>query len=233
MIDLTNKLEVFIITNGRSTFEYCHRAIEDQEATFKIKVIRDMKWVDALNACLEQCETPHFLRVDDDFVLHKHALPYMWEVFRKHPNVGRMSMYLCLLWEDWTRKIAGGVKIYNKDIVKKLGGFKASKRFGKVDKVFYKAVRRSRYIYTKNKSIVGLHTMGEWKEQLRYEKLWSDQSAAPYQKVTHKRMKRYSKDLEYQWSLRGDFLKRLNRKKRTQFYKYLTQIPKTDAEENS
>jgi len=75
IIDLREKFNVFIITNGRSTFEYCHEAIKGQIGVLvNIHIVRDRKWVDANNYCLANCPSKYFLRVDDDMMLHPKAL---------------------------------------------------------------------------------------------------------------------------------------------------------------
>jgi len=211
-------LEAFIITNGRSTFDYVKRALEEQSMDFKITVIRDMKWVDALNKCVELCESTHYIRCDDDFILHPLAIEFMWENISQKP----MSAFcVAKLWEDWTRKPVGGIKIYNRDIVADLGGFKAS-HLGKVDKIFKKRLDRSKYSTSGcGKSIVGLHACGEWKEQLRYEALWSSLAKSPYKKTTHDVMSKYTKSVRQQFKMRKKFIENKNRSKKTDFYRFI------------
>ena len=213
-------LEAFIITNGRSTFKYTKIALMQQSMKFKITVIKNMNWVDALNKCLKICTSTHYLRCDDDFILHPLAIEFMWERCRQNKNA---AFCVAKLWEDWTKKPVNGIKIYNKDIVLKLGGFSAN-HLGKVDKIFKKRLDRSKYSSSGcGKSVVGLHTCGEWEEQLRYEALWSSMSDTPYKKTTHKDMSVYKKSVKQQFKMRKTFIenKNKNKSKNTDFYKFI------------
>jgi hypothetical protein len=211
-------LEVFIITNGRSTFPYVKKAMEGQSIDLKITVLENMNWVDALNRCLGLCESTHYVRCDDDFILHPLAIEYVWEKCKRKPN---SALWLAKLWEDWTNKVAGGIKIYNKEVVLELGGFQAS-HLGKVDKMFKKQLDKSRFSMSGCKdSIVGLHACGKWKEQLRYEKLWSAMAKRPYQKTTHAQMAKYKKSVKEQYKMRTKFIEKKNKAKKTDFYKFI------------
>jgi len=127
-------LELFVITNGRKTFDYVMRSIEEQSVHRKVTVIRDMLWVDALNECANKCQSSYYLRVDDDMVLHKCCVAYYLTRIRvaERKNGG---VVVCRLWEDWSKKPVHGLRMYSRKAAKKLT-FEAS-RLGKVDKVFH------------------------------------------------------------------------------------------------
>jgi len=213
-------LEAFIITNGRSTFEYALKALQQQTFKFKITILRDMKWVDALNECLNRSSASHFIRCDDDFVLHPRAIEFMWN---RYQTVSKLKtiMLVAKLWEDWTSRIAGGVKIYNAEFVKDIGGFKVN-HLGKVDKKFREQVQETNYRMDGcKKSVVGLHTCGSWEEQLRYETLWSKLADHAYKKTTHNDMKKYKKPLDEQFAMRTKFVEKINKRYRTFFHEFL------------
>jgi len=127
-------IEAFIITNGRGTFEYAHRSLKEQTfKNLKITVIRDRKWIDAVNECLSKCSSTFFIRVDDDMFLHPYCVEYMYHQ-AKRINQRRIAAYSCKLWEDWAGKIAGSVKVYHKkNVVSKLGKFRVNKLGKKVE----------------------------------------------------------------------------------------------------
>lgn len=214
-------IEAFVITNGRSTFDYAVRSLEEQTTTIKITVIRDMKWVDAVNKCVALCESPYFVRVDDDMFLHKKCVAYMASRI-KHKNRKRVCAYSYKLWEDWQHKIAGSVKVYNVNLVKKMGGFTVNK-FGKIDKKFNAAAKKKRLRIVKDPSVVGIHATGSWEDQQKYRLLWSKNNArttlvrpASYLKA----QKTYKKSLDEQYALVNRLTKR-NKRLKTRFFRFM------------
>lgn len=169
-----NDLEIFVITNGRGTFDYTMKHLEKQTTQRKITVIKDMKWVDALNKCVDLCKSEFFLRVDDDMILHKHSLSYYLSRI-KHTKKKKGGIYVCKLWEDWSRKPAGGLRMYSTAVTKKLR-FKAS-RLGKVDKVFKNRLDKIGYKQIKDPSLVGLHVLADRMDQKKYRRLWRNNNA--------------------------------------------------------
>ncbi|KKN09479.1 hypothetical protein LCGC14_1046200 [marine sediment metagenome] len=168
-------LEIFVITNGRKTFEFTMKSLENQTQKRKITVIRDMKWVNALNKCIDLCESEFFLRIDDDMAIHQFAIAYyINRTIRVRKS--KTGVYVCKLWEDWSNKPAGGLRMYRHDITSKIR-FRPSK-LGKVDKVFRDDLQRRRWKQTKDKSILGLHMLGSIEDQQKYRKLWRDKNAS-------------------------------------------------------
>lgn len=212
-------VEVFLITNGRSTFDYALKSLEEQTVKVKITVIKDMKWIDAVNECVDRCESPYFIRVDDDMFLHPQCASYM---IHRISSRKKICAYYYRLWEDWQKKIAGRVKLYNRDLVRKIGGFTTNK-FGKIDKTFHTTCKKKKVRISRNASIVGIHACGTWSEQQRYRKLWSKENAkvelirpSSYLRA----QKRYKKTLGEQYNL-IKLLKKKNRKIRSDFSKFL------------
>ncbi len=167
-------LEIFVITNGRGTFDYVMAALEAQTEKRRITVIRDMKWVDALNQCVKLCESNYFLRVDDDMVLHPYAVAYFLTKMQKIRK-RKGGVYVCRLWEDWSKKPVNGIRMYSRKVAKRLG-FKASK-LGKVDKVFQAKLIKSGRRQLKDGGIVGIHILGSIEDQKKYRKLWRNKNA--------------------------------------------------------
>ena len=125
-------LEAYIYTNGRSTLKYCLSSLQEQTVLGKISVFKNQNLLVALNKTLETTQATHFVKIDDDFVLHPRALEYMWEQFQNFEDMKKVGLYCCQLWEDWTHKPIMGVKIYSVDLLKQIGGF-FSDKYGKVD----------------------------------------------------------------------------------------------------
>jgi len=213
-------MEAFVITNGRSTFNYSIRSLEEQDKKIKITVIRDMKWVDAVNECIKLCESPYFVRVDDDMFLHPLCISYMHEMISKKKK--KICAYSYRLWEDWQNKIAGRVKVYNKSLVKRMGGFTANK-FGKIDKNFSAVAHKRKFRIRKDSSIVGIHACGSWAEQQRYREIWATENATVRlirPKKYLRSQKKYKKELDTQYSILRK-LKKKNKQMKTNFYAFM------------
>lgn len=217
-------VEAFIITNGRSTFEYALKSVEEQSVDLKkITVIRDMKWIDAVNRCVELCESRFFLRVDDDMFLHPRCVEYMYRQTVKNKKVNRIAAYVCKLWEDWQSYVAGSIKLYQTARVKEMGGFKAN-AMGKIDKPFEVAMKKKKFIVVKdNKSVVGVHGMGTWEEQEHYRTLWLKNNS----KIKYKRpkkyllsQKRYKKTPHKQYVI-AKGLRKVNKRRNSGFWHFL------------
>jgi glycosyltransferase involved in cell wall biosynthesis len=212
---------IFSITNGQESFQYSLQSLKDSWGrTEEIKVFRDMNWLDAVNACITHCDTPYFFRVDDDFILHPQAIAYMRQQVLNLPHPERMGIYYCHLWEDWMSRVRASIKIYNAAALRAIGGFKCDEQ-GKVDLTTNALLQKAGYDLVKDMSVVALHACGSWDEQLKYEQMWSQIAATPYEKPTREQMKRYCKPLDEQYAMRTRFLEGLNEKNRTLFHHYL------------
>jgi hypothetical protein len=159
--------EAFIITNGRSTLTYCLKSLTEQSIDRKFTVLRDMVWVDALNQCLELCHSDFYIRIDDDMFLHPHFFAYCSYIIEKASV--KFGVRSFKLWEDWSNRPGGYIKLYKTAVAKKVG-FKVNK-LGKADKPFFATLRKTKYTHIKDASLVGLHACGNRKDQLRYRKL--------------------------------------------------------------
>tara|TARA_Y100000034_G_scaffold92333_1_gene111576 strand:- start:21803 stop:22486 length:684 start_codon:yes stop_codon:yes gene_type:complete len=216
-----NFLEAFIITNNRESFSYCYKSVEQQSIKLPIKVIEGMSFVDANNKALKDCRSQFYFRIDDDFILNKHAFAFMYKTLKNHKKNDNTILYGCRLWEDFTKKVIKGLKVYNTSLTRKLGKFKAN-NLGKIDKIFKKRVDKSKFGSVQDRmSVVGIHACATWEEQLRYEQLWTNNAKVKHKKTTRASMKKYGKDLPYQYELSGDFLINVNKKRKSSFYKFL------------
>lgn len=210
-------IETFVITNGRSTFPFVMRSLEEQTLSLKITVVRDMKWVEALNKCLEMSQSDYFVRCDDDHFLHPRALEFMWKNVQSIRE--KMAMYYCKLWEDWSNHPGGGVKLYHTARVREIGGFHANK-YGKVDKVFKKQVQKSKYVLGACNGLLGVHAVAPIEEQIRYEKLWLSQASKKYRKPATNTAN-YKKTVQEQFEMRIGKVEKVNERRKTDFHRFL------------
>lgn len=220
MVALNMDLQVFVITNGRASFEYTMKTLENQSVSREIIVVRDMKWVDALNYCACNSSADFFLRVDDDMLLHPRAVEFF--VYVIESNKKKLGAYQCKLWEEWWKKIAGSLKIYNSQLMKKMR-FRAS-RLGKVDKTFRKDITKTSYELIKDGSVVGIHMLNSENDQIKYRNLWRDHNAEIGEKEFSQTFDNIvhpcNITLEEQY-LKIGFLRKLNYRLSTRFGKWL------------
>ena len=211
-------MEAFVITNGRKTLDYTLRSIDEQTLHIKTTVIRDLKWVDALNLCCRQATSDFYFRIDDDMFLHKLAFEYYCEAIKLHKNIG---VYECKFWEDWSSKPAGSLKLYNSSVVKKIG-FRPN-RLGKVDKTFAEDLSKTKYARIKDKSMIGLHACASAEDQIRYRSLWKNNnstlSESEFSKTFDNLIHRCNKTLDDQYSVLSRIFS-INRRYKTGFYKF-------------
>lgn len=213
-------LEAFVITNGKSTLQFVIKSLEAQTVPIKYTIVRDMKWVDALNHCLQKCESKHYIRIDDDMFLHKNYVKYI--LSRSSLQDNAVAAYSCRLFEDWTHKIAGTIKVYNADNVRKIGGFKVNK-MGKVDKCFQACVNKNKMQFVKDLSVVGIHACGTWDEQKAYMELWMKKNGSVFYEEPKEYLRsqqKYAKSLEQQYLLLNN-LHKMNRRMQSKYYYFL------------
>lgn len=211
------KTDIFIITNGRSTFKYALESAEKQEADVRITIIENMKWVDALNRCLELCQSDFYLRQDDDMFIHPLCVKYLLYKAKKVPNIGA---YMGKLWEDWSGRPGGNIKLYNKTAVKNIG-FKANK-LGKVDKPFFKKMLKTKYKAIKDNSLVGLHACGTIEDEKMYRDLWLTKNSKIYYDEPIEldlARKLYKKTIQEQYDLLKVLMKK-NKRMKSCFYDF-------------
>lgn len=217
-----NDLEVFVITNGRSTFDSVIRSLKEQSNPIKVTVVRDMVWVDALNECVKLCESEFFIRVDDDMFLHKFAVDYYRSKIPKLKN--KCGIYVCRLWEEWSSKPINGLRMYRTSLARKIT-FKPSK-LGKVDKIYRKTMSKMGYEEFRDKAIVGVHALSSEADQLKYRDLWRDKnsqlSQSEFKKTFDNKIHRVNISIENQYFLLTK-MRKINSKHKTKYDKFITE----------
>ena len=215
-------LTVFSITNGRSTHSHSLKSISTS-GDVEVVVVKNMRWMEALSLCLASCKTPYFLRVDDDMILHSQAVTYIQHVLPQTENFGILYW---MLWETFTDRVRESIKVYSVEALKRIGGFHADPKTGKVDRVTNPMLESAGFPVIPDPSVLALHICGTWEEQETYEQFWSSMAIAPYHKPNRKAVRSYcgTKSLQEQCTMRGEFLESLNRKRQTPFSTFLESV---------
>jgi len=224
IIDLNGKLEVFFITNGRSTAPYAQHSLDEQLGVkFKMTVHKDMDWLEANRRILDVCKSRFFLRVDDDMILNGHAISYMWLCLEKQSSITALRGWK--LWEPYSNKVVKGIKAYDFELAKKIV-FRIS-NIGKIDKLFTQDAEKTDYRVRYGNDVVGVHACSNYDEHLRYALMRGEQKGKDF-KAEKRWMKKvitgYDESLEKQKKLTGRFLYRVNKKHRTGFYRFIKEI---------
>jgi hypothetical protein len=221
MINLSGTIDVFVITNGRSTFDYCKKSIENQQGViFKPTYIKNRGWQEAHEILLKKCESKFALRVDDDMLLHPMALKFMYQCVKKQKD--DIALRGWRLWEPWSNKVCKGIKVYNHKIAKKVG-FKLD-HLGKIDKPFTRNAEKAGYKIKYTRDVVAIHSCGDFSEHLKY---WEMRGEAKNGNFTEKKIwaenliKSCKMNLQEQYDLNKKFIGDYNIKKGYDFGKFI------------
>jgi hypothetical protein len=208
-VSVSDQIEAFVVTNGRKTLDHVLRLLEAQTLPIRVTVIRDKKWIDALNEINERATCPFYLRVDDDMILHSSAAEYMIRHASKTSE--KVAFYMCHLYEPSTNTVVRGIKTYRTEAAKDIG-YEVD-RFGKIDKIFLKKCGKKGYKIKIDDSIVGVHATSDLEDEKRYQQLWADNS----RKGFNRDIVRTSFSIEEQAKMCGKFIGKMNIKNGTRF----------------
>jgi len=116
--DLSDAVTVFVTTVGAPTFEACLRHLEEQDCAFRMQIIDHVAPMNvAFQRMLDECRTPYYVQVDEDMLLHPHAVRTLYEAI-----VGagpKAAMYVAALYDVHVARCIQGVKIFRHDIVRR------------------------------------------------------------------------------------------------------------------
>jgi hypothetical protein len=116
--DLSSKVSVFVTTMGSASFELCLQFLEQQDCSFRIKVISNIAPMSAaLQKMLDDCDTEFFVQVDEDMLLYPHAVRTLFE--RMNGHAGNIALHVEYLYDTHLRRCIQGVKIFRAKIVKR------------------------------------------------------------------------------------------------------------------
>lgn len=221
LIDLSDKIHVYLITNGRSTFPYVLKSLESQSGVnFNFDIIKDMNWLEANRKILSECPAPFMVRLDDDMILHEKAVAFMWHC------VNNLSKDIVLrgwrLWEPYSNKICKGVKAYHTQRARKIG-FRPND-LGKIDKPFKADANEHRLKIDYSDDVIAIHCCSTFEEHHRYNLMRGEDKGKNFKKDTEwlkNSINNCSLTLDEQSKLSGKFLNNHNKKKKTKFFKFI------------
>jgi len=220
--DVSGLLTVFIITNGRSTYDYCHKALEaSQGALFKYKVIRDKGWLEANQSILDECETPYFVRVDDDMLVHPRCIEYMAHCV-SNENDKKIALRQWKLWEFYSDKPIRSIKMYSRDLARKIG-FRIN-HLGKIDKTFRQDCVKDELKIQSYKDIIAVHSCGEVDEHLEYAKMRGEHKGEDFEKKARfikNSISKLTMDLDAQYGAMHKKLMKEAKKDKSDFYYWI------------
>jgi len=178
-MNFNSLFDVFVITNGRESFDYVIQSLKNQiGVTSNIIEVRDKTWLDACNYCLAYSDKPYYFRIDDDMILHPMTFLFYFEAVKnnKEENV---VLFNYKLWEPWNKRLAGNLKVYNRKLTKVLG-FEVDKN-GRVDKIFKQKSEQNNFKYASDKySCVGIHAACSYKDNMFYSELRKEKGTERY-----------------------------------------------------
>jgi hypothetical protein len=223
MLDLKGHLEVFIITNGRSTYPYCLKSVNEQVGVkFKLTIIEGKAWLEANELCLAQCESKYFLRVDDDMLLHPRALHFAaGETTNRNSNE---ALKFWKLWQPYSGDIINGIKAYHTELTRKVK-FRTN-HLGKIDKPFYADLKTHNLVRKGSTSVIGVHSCSNAKEHIDYALRRGEQNGKDFKKKRARLnalISSYSGSLEDQYKILTGKLIKINHKQNSSFYKFLSE----------
>ncbi len=109
---------VFVTTIGdEANFSDCMAHLRAQTVRCRIEVIDRVAPMSAAFACMhERCTTPYYVQVDEDMLLHPHALEQLHAEIAQAP--AEVAMVCAALWDCDIERAILGVKIYRHEIVR-------------------------------------------------------------------------------------------------------------------
>ncbi len=116
-VDLREEVTVFVTTIGMPSYPDCLAALARQDSLFRLEIIENVApFTRALQMMLDNCRTPHFVQIDEDMILHPHAIRTLLTHAR---NAGpAVAGVVYNLYDVHLGRSIRGVKIYRHDIVR-------------------------------------------------------------------------------------------------------------------
>jgi len=221
VIDLRGKIDVFIITNGRSTFPFCEKTVNEQVGVkFSMSVHRDTDWLTSNKRMFEVSEAKYCLRVDDDMFLNNNTLRFMWYCLKNTSD--KVALRGWRLWEPWSNKMCKGIKVYNRKLANKIG--LRIDNLGKVDKPYTSDAEKKGYKIEYSRDMIAIHAAGRFEEHVKYWEMRGESKGPEFKKKlkwAKESMKKYNLSLEEQYAMTGRFIINKNKENNTEFGRFL------------
>ena len=169
--DLSDAVTVFVTTVGALTYEACLRHLRDQDCTFRLQIIDHVAPMNvAFQRMLDECRTPYYVQVDEDMLLHPHAVRTLYEnIVGAGANV---AIYVAELYDVHVERCIQGVKIFRHDIVRRYpftaGNAFESEQVTRLEEDGYVVLRTVCGVHPTDRTL-GLHGT-QWSSQSIYER---------------------------------------------------------------
>ncbi|MGH7786966.1 MAG: glycosyltransferase family 4 protein [Candidatus Binatia bacterium] len=116
--DLTAQVTAFVTTVGAPSYAACRDLLDLQDCAVRVEIIDRVAPMNAaFQRMLDGCATPYFVQVDEDMLLHPHAVRTLYE--RIAAAEARVAMVVGDLWDAHLDRRIEGVKIYRHAIVRR------------------------------------------------------------------------------------------------------------------
>ncbi|MEO8603621.1 MAG: glycosyltransferase family 4 protein [bacterium] len=117
-LDLTDRVTAFVTTVGAPSYLACRDLLRLQDCAVRLEIIdRVAPMSAAFQRMLDSCETPFFVEVDEDMLLHPHALRTLYQ--RISTADARVAVVAGDLWDAHLDRRLQGVKIYRHEIARR------------------------------------------------------------------------------------------------------------------
>lgn len=192
MLDLSNKLTVFVIKVGDNpNYNDCIEALCNQSCIFDINKIIDYTPMSrAFQEMLNRCKTPYYIQVDEDMILEPNAIEKMYTEFITQKKYAMC----CYMLKDIHLDMAiCGIKIYNTEIFKKYP-YNFNHPSCEVEQL--ERMKRDGILYDGKEDIVGLHSP-KWTNEQIFERYYN--LVHKYRIYGYQWMGRLPKKLKEKW----------------------------------
>jgi glycosyltransferase involved in cell wall biosynthesis len=177
-LDLSDRVTAFVTTVGAPSYTACLDLLRLQDCAFRLEIIdRVAPMSAAFQQMLDRCQTPFFVQVDEDMLLHPHAVRGLYE--RMVAADDRVAIVVGDLYDAHLERRIHGVKMYRHEIARRypfsdVESFeKQQARQMKADGYRFDADNRADGSY--NDRVLGLHGT-HWTARSIYERYASLES---------------------------------------------------------
>ena len=118
LVDLTDRVTVFVSTVGAPTFADCLAHLAAQDCRFTQRVIERVAPMHvAFQRMIDECRTPFYVQVDEDMLLEPHAVRTLHARMAASPP--RTAIVMADLYDAHLRRCLHGVRIYRHAVVRR------------------------------------------------------------------------------------------------------------------
>src|SRR5262245_22053777 len=113
--DLSDAVTVFVTTVGAPTFEQCLRHLREQDCKSRLKIIDHVAPMNAaFQRMLDECRTPYYVQVDEDMLLHPHAVRTLYDTIEAAGP--KVAIYAAGLYDVHLERCIHGIKIFRHNV---------------------------------------------------------------------------------------------------------------------